>query len=95
MYGTPEHPPKQRKCSGATQHPPDTHPSPIWLGYKSLDGLFIRRLIVDFTLIFVFCCIFIFSTERSSFLNFDPYSNFSDIQLEVSQNVFHHFGTKL
>jgi hypothetical protein len=44
--------------------------------------------------------------ERSSFSNFDPYSSFSDIQLEVSRRVFfitsapsseivfHHLGTK-
>jgi hypothetical protein len=47
--------------------------------------------------------------ERSSFPNFDPYSSFSEIQLEVSQRIFfaffitlapssktvcHHFGTK-
>jgi hypothetical protein len=31
--------------------------------------------------------------ERSSFPNFDPYSSFSEIQLEVSQRIFLCFSS--
>jgi hypothetical protein len=56
--------------------------SPLWL--RNFSNLFSPLWHRSFSI----------SIERSSFPNFDPHSSFSDIPLEVSQSVYHHFGAK-